>query len=332
MNRAKKTVSIQDVAERAGVSIATVSRALNSKSKVNSETYKKIMDAVRTIGYAPIRTPNENPSNIILVCGSELLTDFINGVRDTAVENGYEVICWPTSKNSPITSSFDSILSFYKAINPAGILLNDPCSPINLAKLNRQIPVIQCGEHNCPDVPYISLDNVMVGKTAANFFAYKGFKKVAYIGASPKPRRDTDINLRESFISECKTLDLEIHRSWIVQTPEVSENLALNAVMQILKSPQKPEAIFTYSGKYGAAAIQAAKKCGLKVPFDVSILAYETAGICCMTTPTLTSISKPIGKMGVIACEMLLHRIRNRTQDVVSSLVETELIIRESTR
>ena len=116
-----------------------------------------------------------------------------------------------------------------------------------------------------------------------------------------------------------------IPKQWIVQLPEVSYEMAYAAVCRLLNSDSRPNAFFTISDVFAAAVIRAAKRFHLHVPRDILVVGFDNIELSSMTSP------QPKFQMGYTACEMLLELMEDPHGEMKSLLLDTELVIREST-
>ena len=121
-----------------------------------------------------------------------------------------------------------------------------------------------------------------------------------------------------------RNAEVMIPKQWIVQLPEVSYEMAYAAVCRLLNSDSRPNAFFTISDVFAAAVIRAAKRFHLHVPRDILVVGFDNIELSSMTSP-------PKFQMGYTACEMLLELIEDPQEEMKSLLLDTELVIREST-
>ena len=117
----------------------------------------------------------------------------------------------------------------------------------------------------------------------------------------------------------------------MVQFPEVSCELAIASTMQLLRTAEPPDAFVTTSDVYAAAVIRAARQVGLRVPQDVMVTGFDNIEFSTVTTPSITTVDQPRIRMGLMACELLVEKISNPALPSKGVLLETELIVREST-
>ena len=124
---------------------------------------------------------------------------------------------------------------------------------------------------------------------------------------------------------------LTIPRNWAVDLPENNYEMAYSAVCQMLNSDPVPNAFFAVSDTLAAAVLKAARKFQFKVPEDIMVVGFDNTSISYMCTPSITTVNQPEFQEGFTACELLIKKIMDPETEVNSILLETELIIRETT-
>ena len=125
--------------------------------------------------------------------------------------------------------------------------------------------------------------------------------------------------------------EVMIPKQCIVQLPEVSYEMAYAAICRLLNSDSRPNAFFTISDIFAAAVIRAAKRFHLHVPRDILVVGFDNIELSSMTPPYITTVNQTKFQMGYTACEMLLELLEEPQEEMKSLILDTELIIREST-
>lgn len=329
MSKSKEKVKIQDIADAAGVSIATVSRALNNKDNVKESTYIKIMQVVRDLGYDNFTIRNN--SNLILVLIPDIdnpfYSDLIKGISSSASRNNFQEILVRTGDH-PLTQSF--VENIVYATNVDGVITLDPVSSVEtLENLRKKIPIVQCAEHiENSDAPYVSIDDIAASKAVVEYIVSKGKKKIALINgpAMYKYARKR----KEGFVKTLEKLNIDIPSSYIVQLPVFSYDAAVSVATQLLSMEDRPDAIFAVSDVFAVAAVKAAKRMGLKIPEEIGIIGFDNTDTSIICDPPLTTVKQPQFQMGFLASEMLIELIGNENTPPKQLLLDVELIVRES--
>jgi DNA-binding LacI/PurR family transcriptional regulator len=124
---------------------------------------------------------------------------------------------------------------------------------------------------------------------------------------------------------------MEIREDWIVHVPALSYSQAFSYILNILKERDHPDGIFAVSDMYAVAALHAIKKAGFRVPEDISVIGFDNSEISSMVDPPITTIAQPSFQIGYQSCELLIEKINTPNVAKKQLLLNTELIIRNST-
>jgi len=228
-------------------------------------------------------------------------------------------------------STIDSILYLIKSTKAIGMITLNHIDKEELLRLNEAIPIVQCCE--CLpslDIPFVSIDDISASIRAVNYLISLGNKRIAMINGPIRYKYSKD--RLKGYQKAIINAGLDVENKLIVQLPEINFDMAVSAIMQLLSSPNPPDAFFTVSDVYAAAVIRAAINSNLSVPKDVSVIGFDNVEISSMCTPNITTVSQPRFQLGLLSCDMLDKILCGEGNSVQSIFLETELIIRESTR
>ena len=328
-----KKVTIQQIADEAGVSIATVSRILNRSSNVNPDTRKRVLDAMKVLEFQSKTIGGFLPqNNSILVCCPELsnpfIADVINGIQDVAFQHDYHIFCFQ-SKN--YYNSIQDYEHFLKHNRFSGlILVHNLASPELLEDLSIRYPIVMCSEHCSDDsISYVGINDYSAGYGATQHLIKTGRKKIGLINS--QLQNNYAKHRERGFRSALEEAGLPVNENWMVHLPEVSFDTALPYITGILSMTDHPDALFCVSDTFAAAVITAATNIGLRVPEDIAVIGFDNTTLSTMVVPPLTTVSQPSYRMGQHACELLLERIENPSTPTRRIILGTDLIVRGST-
>jgi len=138
------------------------------------------------------------------------------------------------------------------------------------------------------------------------------------------------VKRQEGFLDTLRKKDISVRPDWIVSLPEVNYQMAYSAVCRLLNNEIRPNAFFVISDVFAAAVIRAAKRFDLRIPEDIIVVGFDNLDISIMTCPTITTVNQPSFQLGYSACELLLDSINHPDMFPKSLILDTELIIRES--
>ncbi len=306
-------ISIKEVAELAGVSIATVSRAINNPEKVTERTRSKVEDAIRETGYSPntlARNFRRGRTNLVMVVlptvGDPFFAAIMRGIRTAAKEKGYSVVIEETQLN---TMTADEIGAMLVSRQTDGIILLASMSPFGTeilsAKSRRRLPIVIGCETIAPeleDLPSVHIDNVAAASEATRYLVSQGHERVAMIHGpeSSLLTKDRELGYREAM----KEAQLPVDDDWAVEG-DMSIAGARKATRKLLSQEPRPTAIFCANDEMAIGCLHEVKAAGLSVPGDVSIMGFDDIRYAEVTDPPLTTISQPGEEIG----ERVMYRL-----------------------
>ena len=328
----KTKSTLTEIAEKAGVSIATVSRILNDTGRVSPATRQKVLQAIREMEEDFSLRSCAAFYQRILVLVPDFFNPFyaniIDGIQQTAHNNDYEIFVMPTKDSYPNPSY---LVNMIKRENFSGVLWVCSTPPPELLQVvQNNCPIVMCCEYP-EDLPcsFVSVDDISAGFRAVNYLLSTGRQKIGMINCSLKYKYAR--HRRQGYLQALSKAGLEFNPEWYVSIPSVDYSLAYSAIMQALSADPVPDAIFASSDVFAAATINAAKNLGIRVPEDLSVIGVDTVEASRMTHPTITTIAQPGFQLGQQACSILVETIANPSLPRRHILLNTELIIREST-
>ena len=327
--------TMKDVAQLAGVSTATVSRALMNPEKVSVSTRKRVETAVLEAGYSPntlARNLRRNESKTIITIVPDIcdpyFAEIIRGIEDAAVENDYLVLLGDSGQQKKRESSFVNLV-FTKQAD--GMLLLGTDHPFDVSKAEQKnLPpmVMACEFAPELELPTVHIDNLTSAFEAVNYLAQLGHKRIAQISG---PTSATLCQFRQQGYQQA------LRRAGVTMNPAYSTigdftfEAGAQAVRQLLALPEQPTAIFCHNDAMAIGAIQEAKKLGLRVPHDLSIVGFDDIQFAQYCDPPLTTISQPRYEIGRQAMLMMLDMLKGNDVQAGSRLLEAKLVVRGST-
>ncbi|KPL92556.1 DNA-binding transcriptional regulator CytR [Vibrio splendidus] len=327
--------TMKDVAQLAGVSTATVSRALMNPEKVSVSTRKRVETAVLEAGYSPntlARNLRRNESKTIITIVPDIcdpyFAEIIRGIEDAAVENDYLVLLGDSGQQKKRESSFVNLV-FTKQAD--GMLLLGTDHPFDVSKPEQKnLPpmVMACEFAPELELPTVHIDNLTSAFEAVNYLAQLGHKRIAQISG---PTTATLCKFRQQGYQQA------LRRAGVSMNPAYSTvgdftfEAGAQAIRQLLALPEQPTAIFCHNDAMAIGAIQEAKKLGLRVPQDLSIVGFDDIQFAQYCDPPLTTISQPRYEIGRQAMLMMLDLLKGNDVQAGSRLLEAKLVVRGST-
>lgn len=325
--------TIQDVARKAGVSSATVSRVLNDRNVVTEKTAVKVEQAIKELNYEPSllgRNLRTSKSSLLLVLipsiANPFYADIIKGIEDTAVEKGYNILLCETGSNPEREEIYFNLVRNRLA---DGVISMDPA--VNKARLNElaeKYPIVQCSEYDrSGKISYVTIDSKAAAYQAIKYLIRIGHKKIALINSDKKYLYARD--RYKGYISALKEYDLPINKNWIYNVENVSFDDGQQAMRSLLENHDRPTAVFAVSDILAIGALKEMNVKGLQVPKDIALVGFDNVNFSNMLNPTLTTISQPMYQLGSVSTSMLIKKLKGKKVENV--VLDHELIIREST-
>lgn len=325
--------NIQQVAQKAGVSVATVSRVLNNGPSVSPKTRLKVENAIKELKYEPSmlgRNLRNSESRLLLVLipsiSNPFYTEIIKGIENIAINHDYNILLCETDSNPQRENIYFNMVKNKLA---DGIISMDPT--VNRKKLNELAEnhsIILCSEYEeGGSIPYVTIDNELAAYHAIKHLIKIGNKKIAMINADEKYLYTRQ--RRRGYERALKEFNLPIRTEWIYNTEKLDFESGVHAMRMLLQLKERPTAVFAVSDTLAIGALKEINVGGLKVPEEIAVVGFDKIGFSNMTNPTLTTVAQPMYKMGCTAANMLINRIKgNKVENIV---LDHELVIRQST-
>jgi LacI family transcriptional regulator len=326
-------ITIKDVAREAGVSIATVSRVLNGNTNVSDQTKKKVIKAIRKLGYKPARFNKPligSRFNIIGVLVPDIFayhySDIVEGAVEYLREKGYEVFVYMFHRK--LETELHAIDYFFMSKVDGVIVCTSKEDDTYLKILEETaIPVVTV-DREIGDFRFdaVNIDNYKAGKVVAEYLFKKGHRKVLHITGDLKI---FSVNNRmKGFASKAKKLGMDVE----VLEGSFEVGMAYKLMKERLKRKVDFTAVFASADMLAVEVIKALNDSGLSVPEDVSVMGFDDAYFSKYTVPSLTTVRQPRMEMGLSAAQLLLSRIKGRHGVNRKIVLPVEVIERDSVR
>ena len=313
--------TIKDIAKRADVSTATVSRIINGLEGYNEETKQKVLKAIAELGYkrnpvGVIEAEKVKLNNTVGVIVSDISTDFyisiLKGIENVAHENGYSIIICNSDVDGAKTIDYINVLKQRNvdSIILIGLNLKDEYYK---ALEDSKIPYIQISTMSFKyQIPYIKVDSQQASYAATKYLIDKGHKKFAMISGDSK---DVDNGYHRIFGFKQALMEnnLEVDESLIKQG-DFSYESGRKCMEELLKEKKIFTAIFAASDDMAIGALQVAYENNIKIPKDLSIIGYDNTKVAEMSIPPLTTVGQPLYEMGRRGMENIINFIENNVK------------------
>ncbi len=336
MNKKKRHISLKDLADELGVSISTVSRALNDNPIIGTELRLKIKELAISRNYIP------NPlamgllrqqTKMIGVIVPDLVTHFyssiISGIEEVAEENGYFVLI--ASSNESLEKEKESVNNLLKA-RVEGIIA---CISQETGSFEHFNPLIQneiplVFFDRVPEslkVSSVTVDGVEAAKNITRHFFENGCQRIAYI--SGPAHLHISKQRKEGYLKGLKECGLDFDPNLLVESNLNAMDAAF-AAKKLLCLNQFPDAIFGINDTIAFAVMKAIKSLHLKIPEDIAMAGFTDEFHSTITEPELTSVTHPARQMGMEAARLFFNQVENGNGIVENIVLPTVMVIRHS--
>ena len=325
--------TIYTVADKADVSIATVSRVLNNKPSVKEETRAKVLKVMEELKYQPSVSPREralNKTEIMALVFPDISGPFysevIRGVTSEANQYGYSLLIYGTHHTSGGNAQFlrllptkvDGLILMARSVEDKYIFhLHERRIPFVL--LDCEVEGIQ--------VDSILVDNFDGAYKAVEHLIQHGYSQIAFISG---PADSPDSNIRfDAYRQVLQDHGMPLLPR-LVEQGDFLQPGGYHAMSHLLDRLTSPIAVFVANDEMAIGAFEAVRGRGLVIPDDVVIIGFDDIQMAPYTQPPLTTVKQPIHELGVLAVRKLLQRIDDPEIETETIVQPTRLIIRRS--
>lgn len=326
--------SMKDVAERAGVSSATVSRVLRNRPHVRPEMRERVLRAIEELEYRPNRVARSlrvQQSTIIGLAVTDVENNFFTSiaraVEDVAFQNEYALFLCNTDESPERERLY---LDLMQAEHVAGVIIAPARdADVRLAPLLRaNIPVVAVDRRiENFEVDTVLTDNREAAAKLVGHLASHGYRRIAAIAGIPTIT--TGRERLEGYKQALSAYDLP-EMDELIMTMVPREANAYEAMKTLWQRTPRPTAVFTSTEVLTAGAMRAIRELNLKMPDDVALASFDDPFWSTLVRPTITSIRQPTYELGNLAAELLIQRLKNPARPTREVVLKSELIVRES--
>lgn len=327
--------NIYDVAKRAGVSTATVSRVLSQPDVVSPDTRRKVLKAVDSLGF----TPNAAAKNLrtlrtakILVTVPDISNPFfaqiLQGIEDAAQREGYSVLVGDTQHEEEREEKYALMIRRKEADGFIflGHRLPDEAAALVRANTPRQAPVVNgCEFTPTLGIPSVHIDNATAAADAMDHLYKLGHRRIGIITgplASPLSRD------RLTGATE-RARKARAERDLVVMNGDFSIESGAVAAERMFGRDQPPTAIFCFNDEMAMGVIETARRRSLRIPHELSLVGFDDIRYARVLDPPLTTVAQPMRQIGEGTVRLLVEILRGGTPQSVT--LPHTLVVRSST-
>ncbi|WP_084039654.1 LacI family DNA-binding transcriptional regulator [Demequina sp. NBRC 110053] len=317
-------VKMADVAAKAGVSVATVSKVVNGRYGVAKETVELVQGVIDELGYAgnlsasSLRMQQTNVLGILVASFEPFSAELIKGAAAAAEGSGYELLA---HSGGEVHGWERRSLARLGGTLIAGAVIVTP----TVLDARTVVPVVAVDPHYGPNrLPTIDADSFTGAEQATDHLISLGHTRIAFLGG----RSELDsAHLREAgFRNAMAEAGIPVDQALVRET-RYQPDRASAVARELLAMPDRPTAIFAANDVTAIRAVEVAHEYGLRVPEDLSVVGFDDVPDAALSSPALTTVRQPMQAMGAAAMTMLLDLI-NGVEREHHVRMATELIVR----
>ncbi len=305
---------IKDIAEDAGVSIATVSRVLNVSQPVSKELRERVMSSVERLGYRPnvlargLRLKRTFVIGVIVpTISNAYFTDIARAVEDVALEAGY-VVTVVSSDQDLVKERRNVDVLRNRLVDGALVAVADRYRSDLSPFMDNQVPVVLIDRRleGCSACDSVTVDVRQGAYMAVEHMILRGYERIAMIGGpmSVSTAADKLDGYKQALADHGRPVDESL-----IYVGDYTEESGSDLARQMLRAPNPPQAVLVSNNLMTLGLVRVIKEYGLRVPHDLAFVSFDDSTWASLVTPPVSLVDQPTYQLGKAATELLLGRL-----------------------
>ena len=333
MRKTRQTVTIQDVAKTAGVSVSTVSRVLNGKLDVASETQDRIRLVIDDLGYTTnlaARSMRSFKKNMVGLIMPDIAYPFaievMKGVNRAIAESDFDLLVYTTGdvRKSGRASHEQKYVSLLTNSICDGVVIVAPVT----GEFSTESPIVSIDPHmSDPNYAAVHATNRQGAMDAMNYLLGLGHRRIGFI--SGRAELESSTRRLKGYRDALEKASIPIDENLIAAGDYTTET-GITCARELLALKNPPTAIFASNDQMAMGVYQVAQEMGLRIPEDLSVIGFDN--IMESKYMGLTTVDQFISEMGFVATQMLIKLINVEPLATQTYQMQTQLVIRSSCR
>ena len=333
----RRPPTLKDVAARAGVGTATVSRVLTGNGYASREARDRITAAAVELGYKPssiARGLKLQRTEMLGLLVADITNPFYSyvasGALQAATEAGHHLILCATNEDPRMESEYVDVLMEARVDGivavPTGANLSDWG---HVLEFGMKVVLIDRGLDSLADVPTVMVDNVDGALQGTRHLIGLGHRRIAILTGPVETTTGGD--RLEGYLAAHRDAGLEVDES-LIRHGSFMRGQAAVAVREVLALPQPPTALFAANNVLGEVSLTAIRDVGLRIPDDISLVVFDDVAWTRHMTPAITVVAQPMQELGRVGVRRLLESLGRREPESNGrqDRLPVELIVRAS--
>lgn len=330
-----RSVTLKDVAERAGVSVITASRALRMPAIVSQHARDRVSKAVSDLGYVPnpaaqaLASARSNLIGVVIPSVTNVVfADVLSGMLDAAEATRFE-LQFTTSRYAGAREA--ELLRVFATQRPAGLIVTgrDQTPEARAILEAMHCPVVQIMEIGDDPVDMmLGIDQAAAGSAVVDHLLAKGYERIAFLGGRMDPRSQRRL---AGYRRRIEAVGLADPRRVLTTSQPTSVALGGRMLADLLATAPETDSVFCNNGDLALGALFEAQRRGIRVPAQLGIVGFNDLDVEAAAFPTITSVRTHRYEMGRRAVMMLTEALDGRRPDPAVIDLGFEIVAREST-
>ncbi|HWK76716.1 MULTISPECIES: LacI family DNA-binding transcriptional regulator [unclassified Microbacterium] len=331
--------TLRDVAERAQVSMRTVSNVVSGYTHVSERMRAKVQAAIEELDYRPnpvARTLRTGRTGMLALVVPEIdvpyFSELARDVIEAAAEVGYRVMIDQTGhdheRERQLLTGEDRTMLF------DGLLFSPLVTKSELLDMHgaSRMPLILLGEHDFDGrYDHVAIDNVAAARDAVNHLIATGRTRIAAIGSQPLEEYATPLQRSAGYESALTDAGMPVRPDYVTTAAHYSRTEGYEAARALLELDPRPDAIFCFSDLLAIGAMRAVFDAGLSVPEDVAVIGIDDVEEGRFARPSLSTISLDTPFIARESVRRIIERIDDPESPATEIVAPHKLVVREST-
>ncbi|MGD8195742.1 LacI family DNA-binding transcriptional regulator [Herbiconiux sp. P18] len=326
-----RRATIQDVARAAGVSVSTVSKAVNGRYGISTETTRRVLEVVEQMGYesslmaSSMRSRRTGVIGVLVADFEPFSAEILKGVATALHDSRYDLMAYSGTRQRDSAGWERRSLSRLSGTLIDGAILVTP----TVVGVTADVPIVAVDPHTGrADLPTVESDSFGGALLAMRYLIELGHRRIAFVAGRPDLRSS---NLRDAgYRRALEEAGIPVERS-LIRVGLYEQDAARETATELLSSRNRPTAVFAANDLSAIATIETAAELGLDVPGDLSVVGFDDVPEAARLNPPLTTVRQPMQRIGAAAAELLIGLMNGETPERTHITLPTRLVRRATT-
>lgn len=321
--------TIHDVAAAAGVSVATVSKAVNGRYGVSPTTVSRVLDAVKTLGYesslvaSSMRSRRTGVIGVLVADIEPFSAEILKGVGGALSDTGYDLLAYTGARRDGEGWERRSLSRLSGTLIDAAIIVTP-----TIVTVASEVPIVAIDPHTGRGVvPTVESDSFTGAQQAVHYLVQLGHRRIGFIAGRPDLR--SAVARASGYRAGLSAAGIPFDPA-LVGVGRYAQDVAREAAEAMLSLDDPPTAVFAANDLSALSIIDVAADRGLRVPEDLSVVGFDDVPEAAYFTPPLTTVRQDFDELGRLALKLLLDQLAGGAAEERHVVIASRLVVRKS--